>query len=180
MERDGAVVGGINAQNNGSAPEVPAAAHQSPGNTQTVAGEVFSVAVLSCRNATATTVRVTNQTGTPADITAWSHQAAAPAQELRTNAAALRDAVNLGHPGAVASAANSLCSVYPAVAAVPPMPDAAGSQAWSAAVTSFSTAATQSLQAVLGNPNAKSAALDALAKGEQELNAMSARINSVA
>ena len=180
VEKDGAVVAGINAPGNGSRPEVPQQVDLSSGNSGATASGVFTAAIASCRTASAITLPVTTGTGTPEAIRTWSAQAAAAAQKLRTDAATLRNAINLGHADAVASAANTLCLGYPAVAAIPPMPDAVGSQAWSSAATSYSTAATQALQAVGGNPDAKGAALDALSRGDNQLAAMSARIDSVA
>lgn len=180
VEKDGAVVNGINAPGNGSPPEVPEKVDLSSGNAGATSSGVFTAAIASCRTASAITLPVTAETGTPAAIRTWSAQAAAAAQKLRTDAATLQNVLNLGHADAVASAANTLCLSYPALAAVPPMPDAAGSQAWSSAASSFATAATQALQAVGGNPDAKGAALDALSRGGKQLAAMSARVDSVA
>lgn len=180
VEKDGAVVAGINAPGNGSPPEVPQRVDLSSGNTGATTSGVFTAAIASCRTASAITLPVTTETGTPAAIRTWSAQATAAAAKLRADAATLQNALNLGHADAVASAANTLCLGYPAVAAVPPMPDAAGSQAWSSGVSSFATAATQALQAVSGSPDAKGAALDALSRGGKDLAAMSARIDNVA
>lgn len=177
--RDGAVVGGISAQNNGSAPEIELPAHLTFGTTGSVNSGVFTAAIASCRTATAISVPVTSETGTAAAIGTWSSQAAAAAQKLRADAATLENALNLGHADAVASAANTLCLGYPTIAAVPPMPDAEGSHAWASAVSSFANAATQALQGVSGNPDATAAAFDALSKGDEQLTAMSARIDSV-
>jgi hypothetical protein len=180
IEKDGAVVSGINAQGNGSPHEIPEQADLSSGNTGTTTSGVFTAAIASCRTASAITVPVTAETGTAAAVGTWSAQATASAQKLRTDAAALRSAINLGHASAVASAANTLCLAYPGVAALPPMPDAEGSKAWSSAVSSFASAATQSLQGVSGNPDATAMALDALNQGEKQLDAVSARIVNAA
>lgn len=180
VEKDGAVVSGINAQGNGSPPEIPQRVDLSSGNAGATNSGVFTAAIASCRTASAITLPVTAETGGRDAVRTWSAQAAAAAQKLRTDAATLQNVLNLGHADAVASAANTLCLSYPGIAAVPPMPDAAGSQAWSSAVSSFATAATQALQAVGGNPDAKGAALDALSRGGKELAAMSARIDSLA
>ncbi|MEI4913947.1 hypothetical protein Q8G39_28260, partial [Klebsiella pneumoniae] len=64
----------------------------------------------------------------------------------------------------------------PAIGALPPMPDAAGSQAWSAAVTAFADAATQSIRGASGTISAKPQALDSLAAGDKALDELSARI----
>jgi hypothetical protein len=180
VSRDGAVLGGINAQDNGSAPEIPLPAALTFGSSGGVNSGVFTAATASCRTASAISVPVTNQTGTAAAIGTWSSQAAAAAQKLRADAATLESALNLGHTDAVASAANTLCLGYPTIAAVPPMPDAEGSHAWSSAVSSFAEAATRALQGVSGgNSEATSAAFDALSQGDKQLAAMSARIDSV-
>lgn len=180
VEKDGAVVSGINAQGNGSPPEIPQQVDLNSGNAGATNSGMFTAAIASCRTASAITLPVTAETGTQAAIRTWSAQAAAAAQKLRTDVAMLQNVIKLGHADAVATAANTLCQSYPGIAAIPPMPDAAGSQAWSSAVSSFATGATQALQGVAGNPDAKAAALDALSRGDKQLAAMSARIDSVA
>ncbi|MEZ0115586.1 hypothetical protein ABH920_009626 [Catenulispora sp. EB89] len=178
VEKDGAVVNGISAQGNGAPHEIPVQADLSTGTTGATTSGVYTAAIASCRTATAITLPVTTQTGTAAAIGTWSAQATASATKLRADAAALQNALNLGHTDAVASAANTLCLAYPGIAAVPPMPDAAGSQAWSSAATAFATAATESLRGVSGNPDAQSAAFDNIAQGDKQLDALSARIMS--
>ncbi|WP_194916082.1 hypothetical protein [Catenulispora rubra] len=178
VEKDGAVVNGINAQGNGSPHEIPVQADLSTGTTGATTSGVYSAAIASCRTATSITLPVTTETGTAAAIGTWSAQATASVTKLRADAAALRSALNLGHTDAVASAANTLCLAYPGIAAVPPMPDAVGSQAWSSAATAFATAATESLRGASGNPDAASAAFDNLARGDKQLDALSARIIS--
>ncbi|MEY9862181.1 hypothetical protein ABH935_007826 [Catenulispora sp. GAS73] len=180
VEKDGAVVNGINAQGNGSPHEIPVQADLTTGTTGATTSGVYTAAIASCRTATSITLPVTTQTGTAAAIGTWSAQATASVNKLRADAAALQSALNLGHTDAVASAANTLCLAYPGIAAVPPMPDAAGSQAWSSAASAFATAATESLRGASGNPDALSAAFDNLAQGNKQLDALSARIMSAA
>lgn len=178
VEKDGAVVNGINAQGNGSPHEIPVQADLTTGTTGATTSGVYTAAIASCRTATAITLPVTTATGTAAAIGTWSAQATASTTKLRADAAALQNALNLGHTDAVASAANTLCLAYPGIAAVPPMPDAVGSQAWSSAATAFATAATESLRGASGNPDAAAAAFDNLALGNKQLDALSARIMS--
>lgn len=179
VERNGAVLGGINAQNNGSAHEIPLPADLTYGNSGVANADAVNRAVVSCRTAHATTVPVTTVTGTAQAVHGWAAQANPTLANLRLNAANLENAVSLGHVAAVAAAANSLCSVYPAIGALPPMPDAAGSQAWSAAVTAYADAATQSIRGASGTISAKPQALDSLAAGDKALDELSARIATV-
>lgn len=178
FERDGAAIGGINAPNNGAAPEMPLPAGLSFGDSGANNANAINAAVDACRTAAAVRVPVSTATGTKASMSAWSAHASFSVQSLRANAAALQNALNTGHIGPVSSAANALCSGYPSIAALPPVPDAAGSQAWSSAVSSFSNAATQALQGASGNPDATAAAFDAINQGDKQLDVLSARITS--
>lgn len=176
VERNGAVLGGINAQNNGSAPELSLPADLTFGTSGSANSAAIGAAIASCRTATAVTVPVTAEPGTATAVSDWAAHAAPTVQALNNDAATLRSALSFGHVAAVASAANTLCRAYPGVAALPPMPDAAGSKAWSIAVSSFATAATESLRGVSGNPDATAAAFDKLAQGDQQLTALRQRI----
>jgi hypothetical protein len=177
-ERDGAVLGGINAQNDGSAHEIAIPADTTFGDSGSANGAAIDAAASRCRTATATAVPVTTATGTTASIGDWAVHATPSVQRLRTDAATLQTALSLGHVAAVANAANTLCSGYPAIAALQAMPDAAGSQAWSSAASAFATAATESLRGASGNPDATAAAFDNLALGNKQLEVLASRITA--
>ena len=179
FERDGAAIGGINAPNNGAAHAIPLPADVTFGNSGSANAVAISAAVASCRTATATRVPVSTATGTPATVGDWAVRATPSVQSLRTNGAGLQTALAGKDVAAVAHAATKLCSAYPTIAALPPMPDAAGSQAWSSAAAAFATAATESLRGASGNPDATAAALDNLTAGDKQLDALSARIMAV-
>jgi len=176
VARDGAVVGGINAPNNGAAHEISLPAGTTYGQGADTSAAAISKAVATCRTATDTKVPVSTATGTTATIGDWAVHATPSVQSLRTNARGLQTALTSGHVLAVANAANTLCAAYPGIAALHPMPDAVGSQAWSSAASALAAAATESLRGASGNPDAAAAALDNISKGEKELDALSARI----
>ncbi|MBS2551244.1 hypothetical protein KGQ19_30680 [Catenulispora sp. NL8] len=176
VKHDGAYVGGINAQNDGAAQPVDLPQGVSPGSSGNAGAAAVGNAIATCRAATATTIPVTTATGTTATIGDWAVRATPSVQILRSDAATLQTALTLGHVAAVANAANTLCTTIPHLGGLPPMPDAAGSQAWSSAISAFSTAATESLQGASGNPDATAAAFDGLNEGDMQLNALSARI----
>jgi hypothetical protein len=178
VKQDGAVVGGINAQNNGSATPVDLPKGASFGNSGVSQGAAINQAVEACRTATATTVPVTAATGTGAEISTWSDHATATVTDLHTAAGVLQRSLVTKDAITVASAAYSLCIGYPAIAKVAPMPDAVGSQAWAAAVQAYAVAATDSLRGVSGNPDSLAAANDNINLGNQQLAALQARIVS--
>jgi hypothetical protein len=178
VSQHGAVVGGINAQNNNSAPELNLPAGLTYGTSGTANAALIASAITSCRTATALTLPVTTEVGTSAAISDWAVHASPNVEALHNNAAVLSRALTQGHVAAVASAANTLCLGYPTIAHLPLMPDAAGSKAWSIAVSSYATAATESLRGVSGNPDATAAAFDNIAQGDQQLTVLSQRIIS--
>lgn len=178
VRQDGAVVGGINAQNNGVASPVDLPEGASFGNSGTSQGAAINQAVTACRTAANTSVPVTAATGTAAEISAWGNKAGPTADDLHSGAAALQRTLNGTNAVTVANAAYDLCLGYPAVATVPPMPDAVGSQAWSAAVKAYAEAASQALQGVSGKPAMLTAANDSINAGNAQLAALSARVNS--
>jgi hypothetical protein len=178
VRQNGAVVGGINAQNNDVAAPVDLPSGVSYGNSGTAEGAAINQAVTSCRTASSTSVPVTTATGTPAQISAWGNKATPTANDLHSAAATLQRTLFGTDAVTVANAAYSLCLDYSAVATVPPMPDAVGSQAWSAAVKAYATAASQALQGVSGKPAMLTAANDSINTGNAQLAALSARVNS--
>ena len=178
VKQNGAVVGGINAQNNDAASPVDLPAGSTFGNSGLNTGAVINQAVVACRTATATSVPVTAATGTGAQISAWADKSKATVTALHSAAGVLKRSLSTKDVGTVASAAFTLCNGYPAIATVPPMPDAVGSQAWAAAVKAYADAATQSLRGVSGTYAALPQALDSIATGDMQLAALQARIVS--
>jgi hypothetical protein len=178
VRKDGAVVGGINAQNNDVASPVDLPTGATFGNSGTSQGSAINQAVTACRTAATASVPVTAATGTAAEISAWGNKAGPTVDDLHSGAATLQRTLNGTNAVTVANAAYSLCLGYPAVATVPPMPDAAGSQAWSAAVKAYAEAANQALQGISGKPAMLTAANDSINTGNAQLAALSARVNS--
>lgn len=178
VRQNGAVVGGINAQNNDVAAPVDLPSGASFGNSGTTQGSAINQAITACRTASTTSVPVTAATGTAAEISAWGNKAGPTVDDLHSGAATLQRTLSGTNAVTVANAAYSLCLGYPAVATVPPMPDAAGSQAWSAAVKAYAEAASQALQGISGKPAMLTAANDSINTGNAQLAALSARVNS--
>ncbi|MEY9934200.1 hypothetical protein ABH926_008864 [Catenulispora sp. GP43] len=178
VEQHGAVVGGINAQNNDAASPVDLPAGASFGNSGTSQGAAINQAIMACQKASTTSVPVTGATGTAAEISAWGNKATPTANDLHAGAATLQRTLAGTDAITVANAAYNLCLGYPAVATVPPMPDAAGSQAWSAAVKAYAQAANQALQGISGKPNMLVTANDSINAGNADLAALSARVNA--
>lgn len=178
VQQNGAVVGGINAQNNGAASPVDLPSGVTFGNSGTAQGASVNQAVTACRTAANTSVPVTTATGTAAEISAWGNRAGPTADDLHAAAATLQRTLNTDAV-TVAHAAYAMCVDYSAVNKVPPMPDAVGSQAWAAAVRDYAQAANQALQGVSGKPAMLTAANDSINAGNAQLAALSARVNSV-
>jgi len=178
VRQDGAVVDGINAQNNGVASPVDLPAGVTYGNSGTNQGAAINQAITACQTAATTSVAVTTATGTSAEISAWGNKAGPTVDDLHVGAATLQRTLIGTNAVTVANAAYDLCLGYPAVATVPPMPDAAGSQAWAAAVKAYADAASQALQGISGKPAMLTAANDSINTGNAQLAALSARVNS--
>jgi hypothetical protein len=178
VTQQGAVIGGINAQNNDSAAPVSLPVGATFGNSGTAEGAAVNQAITACQRASTTSVPVTAATGTPAEISAWGNKATPTVDDLHSGAASLQRTLNGTDAVTVANAAYSLCLGYPAVSTVPPMPDAAGSQAWSAAVRAYAQAASQALQGISGKPAQLTAANASINTGNAEVAKLSALVNN--
>lgn len=176
VQQNGAGVGGINAQNNGAAQPVELPQGVTYGSVGSAPEQALNNAIASCAPATAVTVPVTDAVGTTAAIGDWALHNNPTVKSLNQDAVNLQTAMNNGTAVTVATAASALCATYPSVGAVPLMPDAVGSHAWSSAVKAFYTAATDSLRGVSGNPDASAAAIDNLNLGFKQLGVLSSRL----
>lgn len=188
VERDGAVVGGINAQNSGSAHPVALPAGTTFGDSGRAAGAgggaggaggaaaAVSKATANCQAVTGNTGQLTTTTGTTASIGTWAVQATPEVNSLKDDAAKLGTAVANKDDNAIADAADGLCTALSKVGTLPAMPDAAGSQAWSGGVTALAQAANSALKGAGGDAGALQSAADQLRQGQAQLDALSARI----
>ena len=175
VQRDGGVVSGINALNGGAgAAALPAGT--TVGSSGYPRNDALNKTLADCQRATTTTVPVTAATGSGGAMATWGAQANPTIQSLRINSAHLQSAVAANDVNAATSAADGMCSNYPTIETLRPMPDAAGSQAWSAAVHAYATGATEALRSVTGHPEVQEAAIDDLRMGDQQLNTLVARI----
>ena len=177
VRQDGAVVGGINAQNSGAAPEVALPAGVAFGGSAT-SGDALSKATATCQASTGDNGQPTTTSGTAASVGAWAAQATPTIGELRADAEKLGAAVADKNRATAAAAADTMCSAFPKVSSLPALPDAAGAQAWSGAVTAYAQAADNALKGAGGNPAAFTAAADEVRSGNAQLDTLSERINA--
>jgi hypothetical protein len=177
VRQDGAVVGGINAQNADAAPGVALPAGVAFGGS-TTSGDALSKATATCQASTGNSGRLTATSGTAASVGAWAARATPTIGELRADAEKLGAAVADKDRTAATAAADTLCSALPKVRSLPALPDAAGAQAWSGAVTAYAQGANNALKGAGGDQAAFTTAADNVRSGNAELDTLSARINA--
>lgn len=116
--------------------------------------------------------------GTTSSIGGWAIVATPTVNALRIDAATLHSIVIRQDAAAVPTAAKSLCDHVGSVGQLAAMPDTVGATAWQAALSAYVAGATDALAAVNYHPAYFQAAQAQLTQGEQELDALSARITA--
>lgn len=166
VTNQGAVVQGINAQNN-VGPNAAALGE---------AGQQVRNALVACDAAVGDRTKLTSTTGTVGSLGAWSAQANPTISGLKGGSANLSTALNAGDIAATATAAEGLCATLATVNALPAHSDAVASTAWSNAVSGYADAATHALKGTSGDQSAVVRAKIDLAHADTNLNTVTARI----
>jgi hypothetical protein len=162
----GAVVQGINAQNNVGSNTPPLGENQQ---------EVQS-ATAACSAATNDRNQLAATTGTAAGIQDWAAKATPSMDELKGDAAQLGTAVNTEDVAGIANAAQRMCGAFGTINQLPALSDAAGAAAWKGGVTAYADAANHALKGAIGDQSALLEARSDLARGDGEMKTLSARI----
>lgn len=165
----GAVVQGINAQNNVGS-----------NNTTLGVGDQVRVATAACDAATGDSSKLTSATGTVATPALWSAQAAPTVTELRGGGVKLASALNAGDVARIATSAQGICGTLTTVSALPALSDPAAASAWSAAVTDYAAAANNALKGANGNQSALIQAKTDVVHANDQLNALTTMIGGTA
>lgn len=172
----GAGSNGIAAIANPAAESNPATPGASPTSTHSATAGANASCTAALGNASPVSGTGTG-TGTPASISAWAVMATPSVNALRANAATLHGIVTRQDATAVPTAAKGLCDEVGSVGNLAAMPDTVGAAAWQAALSAYVAGATDALAAT-NHPAYFQAAQAQLAQGEQELDALSARITA--
>lgn len=169
--------GGGAGSNGNAAVASPAAASStaSPSANPTSSNPAAASASAACAAALGNAGSVSGSNGTTAAIGNWAIMATPSVNALRANAANLNAIVIRHDAVAVPTAAQSLCDEVGSVGKLAAMPDTVGATAWQAALSAYVAGATDALAAAK-DPAYYQAAQAQIAQGEQELNALSARI----
>lgn len=172
--------GGGAGSNGNAAVANPAAATSSsspsPSATPTTSNPAAAGASASCAAALGNAKSVSGSSGTISSIGGWAIMATPNVNALRANAASLHGIVVQQDAAAVPAAAKGLCDEVGSVGQLAAMPDTVGATAWQAALSAYVAGATDALAAATNHPAYYQAAQAQLAQGEQELDALSARI----
>ncbi|MEY9860955.1 hypothetical protein ABH935_006593 [Catenulispora sp. GAS73] len=173
--------GGGGAGSNGNAAVAnPAAttssASASPSAAPSASNPAAAGASASCAAALGNAKSVAGGSGTIASIGGWAIMATPSVNALRANAASLHGIIVQQDAAAVPAAAKGLCDEVGSVGQLAAMPDTVGATAWQAALSAYVAGATDALAAATNHPAYYQAAQAQLAQGEQELDALSARI----
>ncbi|WP_344659383.1 hypothetical protein [Catenulispora subtropica] len=175
VQQHGAVVGGINAQNADSAPQVvlPAAVPYggNPGNL-----DAINKATAACQGVIGNPGQLTTKTGATGTLGNWSAHATPTVQSLRAASAKFGVALATKDAAQIAASTNDMCAVLAQVDSVPGVPDAAAAQAWSSAATFYAEAAANAIKGVSGDPEALQTAAADVRNADAQLDALSARV----
>jgi hypothetical protein len=170
---------GGGAGSNGAAAVTSPATSTTPsaGSTSSKGRTAAQSASASCTAALDTNpVGTTN--GTSPSIGSWADMATPSINALRTNAATLRGIVTHQDASAVPAAAKSLCDNVGSAGQLAAMPDAVGAAAWQAALSAYVAGAADALAATSSHPAYYQAAEAQLVQGDEELDALAARITA--
>jgi len=151
-------------------------ASPSPSATPSAGNPAAAGASASCAAALGNAKSVSGGSGTISSIGGWAIMATPSVNALRANAAALHGIIVQQDAAAVPAAAKGLCDEVGGVGQLAAMPDNVGATAWQAALSAYVAGATDALAAASNHPAYYQAAQAQLAQGEQELDALSARI----
>jgi hypothetical protein len=163
---DGAVVGGINAQNN-----IGDAAY----NNGTAAAIVRGAAA-ECADPVDDPAALAAGAGQAVALTGWGSVAGGTLNAIQEQAQSLNTAVEAQDIPKIAAAAKAMCAAMVQARSLPPVLDDTATGAWKATLQSAASAVKDSLQGATGNMFQFNAAQAEIANVQTALNALKSRV----